>query len=112
MSTSSTPSPETLSGPETVAIARTPSGRDRETAGLSASPSRVPRLLQGRQLRCVYFISRQTDFQQISVTTVIASRGQASRQPSEPAGPACARLEPAPASSLAGSPRGLVTGSS
>lgn len=57
-----------------------------ETAGLPASPSRVPRLLQGRQLRCVYFISRQTDFQQISVTTVIASRGQASRQPSDPAG--------------------------
>lgn len=52
MSTSSTPSPETLSGPETVAIARTPSGKDRETAGLPASPSRVPRLLQGRQLRC------------------------------------------------------------
>lgn len=85
MSTSSTPSPETLSGPETVAIARTPSGRDRDSgpAGLTVT---VPRLLQGRQLRCVYVISRQTDFQQISETTVIASRGQASRQPSDPAG--------------------------
>lgn len=93
MSTSSTPSPETLSGPETVAIARTPSGRDRDSGPAGLPVARSPpaagtsaALLGCCQLRCVYFISRQTDFQQISVTTVIASRGQASRQPSDPAG--------------------------
>lgn len=42
MSTSSTPSPETLSGPETVAIARTPSGRDRDSGPAGLPVARSP----------------------------------------------------------------------
>lgn len=84
MSTSSTPSPETLSGPETVAIARTPSGRDRDSGPAGLTVTRSPPAARTSAALCL--LHQSSDFQQISVTTVIASRGQASRQPSDPAG--------------------------
>lgn len=86
VSTSSTPRPETLSGPETVTVARTPSGRNRKTAGPSAPHStRPPPPPQGRRLCCsitiicaasVYLIDLQRDFQTgISVTTGQSQQG-------------------------------------
>lgn len=120
VSTSSTPRPETLSGPETVTVARTPSGRNRKTAGPSAPHSTRPPPTPARTsavLLDYYHLCRECLLNRSSKRFPNGYFGDHRSEPAgdRPAespltpGPACACFEPAPVSSPAGSP---VTGSS